>query len=107
MIGYSLEQMYLALERYADEIRQGDLVIFAPISADLERSLVGRLYVCGGMIRAEANEVFPRLDGRPRVYRAAERACNFVLDWCSPTRRCRSASASSTAGTISARPTRR
>ena len=80
VIGYSLEQMYLALERYADEIRQGDLVVFAPISADLERSLVGRLYVCGGMIRAEANEVFPRLDGDRWVYEPLSEACNFVLD---------------------------
>ena len=80
VIGYSLEQMYLALERYADQIRQGDLVVFAPISADLERSLVGRLYVCGGMIRAEANEVFPRLDGDRWVYEPLSEACNFVLD---------------------------
>jgi hypothetical protein len=80
VIGYSLEQMYLALERYADEVEPGDLVLFAPISADLERSLVGKLYVCGGMIRAEANEIFPRLEGERFVYEPLHEACNFVLD---------------------------
>ena len=80
VIGYSLEQMHLALERYADEIRPGDLVVFAPISADLERSLVGKLYVCGGMIRGEASEVFPRLDGDRWAYEPLSEACNFVLD---------------------------
>ena len=80
VIGYSLEQMHLALEAHLDRVERGDVVIFAPISADLERSLVGRLYVCGGMIRAEANEVFPRLaDGR-WVYEDLRMSCNFVLD---------------------------
>jgi hypothetical protein len=80
VIGYSLEQMHLALETYLDEIRPGDVVVMAPISADLERSLVGKLYVCGGMIRAEANEVFPRLaDGR-WVYERLDERCSFVFD---------------------------
>ena len=80
VIGYSLEQMHLALERHIDQIEPGDVVLIAPISADLERSLVGKLYVCGGMIRAEANEVFPRLvDGR-WVYERLDERCNYVLD---------------------------
>jgi hypothetical protein len=80
VMGYALEQMVLSLERHRDEIAPGDLVIFAPISADLERSLVGRTYVCGGMIRAEANEIFPKLDnGSWRMARLDEE-CSFVLD---------------------------
>jgi hypothetical protein len=80
VIGYSLEQMYLALERYADQVTPGDLVIFAPISADLERSLVGKLYVCGGMIRTEANEVFPKLEDGRWVYQPLADTCNLLLD---------------------------
>jgi hypothetical protein len=80
VIGYSLEQMAIALEKYQDQLRPGDVVLIAPISADLERSLVGKLYVCGGMIRAEANEVFPRLAGDRWVYERLDERCNFVLD---------------------------
>jgi hypothetical protein len=80
VMGYALEQMVLSLERHRDEIAPGDLVIFAPISADLERSLVGRTYVCGGTIRAEANEIFPKLEtGTWRMARLDEE-CSFVLD---------------------------
>ncbi|HEX6144812.1 MAG TPA: hypothetical protein VFZ01_18995 [Geminicoccaceae bacterium] len=81
VIGYSLEQMLLALERYRDQIEPGDVVLFAPISDDLERSLPGRSYVCGGMIRSEANETFPVLeaDGTWRMARLEEE-CSFLFD---------------------------
>jgi len=80
VMGYSLEQMLLGLERYADEIAPGDLVLFTPIAADLERSLVGKTYVCAGLIRAEQNTTFPKWqDGAWRPADLREE-CNFFFD---------------------------
>lgn len=81
VIGYSLEQMLLALARYRDQIEPGDMVLFTPLSDDLERGLPGRSYVCGGLIRSEGNETFPLLeaDGTWRQARL-EDECSFLFD---------------------------
>ena len=80
VVGYSIEQMLLRLARSTEQIEAGDLVVFAPVAADLERSLVGKSYVCGGLIRAEENEHFPKYeDGRWRQARLRDE-CNFLLD---------------------------
>lgn len=81
VIGYSLEQMLLSLERNRALVERGDHVLFTPMSDDLARSLAGRSYVCGGMIRSEGNEVFPVLeeDGGWRQADLAEE-CSFLFD---------------------------
>lgn len=79
-VGYSIEQMHLYLARSIEQIDPGDLVVFAPIAADLERSLVGKSYVCGGLIRAERNEHFPKLEDGQWRQASLREECNFVLD---------------------------
>lgn len=80
VVGYGLEQMYLSLERHRDQIRPGDLVIFAPVADDLARGLAGRHYVCGGQIRAERSEMFPKFeDGAWTTVRLSDE-CSFLLD---------------------------
>jgi hypothetical protein len=44
--GYGPEQMYLRMERYADRIAAGDLVLWAPVSEDLGRSFIDPRYIC-------------------------------------------------------------
>lgn len=78
--GYSLEQMYLSMRRHAAEIQEGDVVIFAPVSTDLERSLVGKTYVCGGVIRDQQAEIFPKLRNGEWVWLELEDECNYYFD---------------------------
>jgi hypothetical protein len=81
VIGYSLEQMLLSLERNRERVAPGDLVLFTPMSDDLARSLAGRAYVCGGQIRSEGNEMFPVLEenGGWRMADLADE-CSFLFD---------------------------
>ena len=44
--GYGLEQMLLRFEQVLDTVESGDLVLFAPITDDLRRNLIGMAQVC-------------------------------------------------------------
>lgn len=80
VVGYSLEQMFLSLREHLGEVQAGDHVVFAPVAADLERGPAGRWYVCGGLIRAERNEAFPKFeDGEWSLVRLRDE-CDFLLD---------------------------
>lgn len=46
VMGYGLDQMLLRLEDSLDEIDPGDVVVFAPLSWDLNRNLVFKTAVC-------------------------------------------------------------
>ena len=44
--GYGLDQMYLSFEQNLDQVEEGDIVLFAPISDDLQRNLIAKTHVC-------------------------------------------------------------
>lgn len=46
VIGYGLDQMYLSFRQNADRIKEGDIVLFAPISDDLQRNLIAKTHPC-------------------------------------------------------------
>jgi hypothetical protein len=84
VIGYGLEQMYVSMDRHAEAINRGDLVIFAPIAADLQRGLAARTYVCGnlilGQIQPEGTDTFPKFEGGRWISADLREECNFLLD---------------------------
>ena len=59
--GYGLEQMVLRLEDVLETVEPGDLVLFAPISDDIRRNLIGMAQVCGHDRAGLTAGRFPRL----------------------------------------------
>jgi lysophospholipase L1-like esterase len=59
--GYGLDQMLLRLEEVLDTVQPGDLVLFAPISDDLRRNLIGMAQVCAHHDVGLTAGRFPRL----------------------------------------------
>lgn len=55
VMAYGLEQMFVRLRESKEEIQPGDVVIFAPIAADLDRNLISKFFVC----RIYAENYFP------------------------------------------------
>jgi len=84
VIGYGLEQMYLAFERNAEAIRPGDVVLFAPIAVDLQRGLAAGTYVCGNLILGQVlpggSPTFPKFEDGRWVAADLREECNFLLD---------------------------
>jgi hypothetical protein len=84
VIGYGIEQMYLAQERRAEQFRPGDIVIFAPIAVDLQRGLVSGTYACGnrilGQISPDGHQTYPKLQAGRWLSADLRDECNFLLD---------------------------
>ena len=78
--GYSLGQMFLSFRQHAEQVAQGDLVLFTLASVDLERNLVGKAYVCGRRVQPQARQRFPRLQDGQWIEQDLGEACNFLLD---------------------------
>ena len=78
--GYSIEQMYWQIRKNREEIQPGDIVIMAPVSEDLERSFIGKTYVCGGLIRDRSEGFFPVLRNGEWTWVPLQEECNYFLD---------------------------
>jgi hypothetical protein len=78
--GYGIEQMYWQIRKNLQQIEAGDIVILAPVSEDLERSIIGRTYVCGGLIRDRSNGAFPAMKNGEWKWVEREKKCNYLLD---------------------------
>jgi hypothetical protein len=78
---YGLEQMSLRLQQAIDEIKPGDLVLFAPISEDVRRNFIHRAYPCA-LHYANATELqVPKRVGNDWILAKTSDECNFVTDY--------------------------
>lgn len=79
--GYGLDQMYLSLKQNLDQIKEGDIVLFAPISDDLQRNLIAKTHVClAYLIEPEGQHAHPKYeDGEWRTV-PIERECSYFWD---------------------------
>lgn len=81
VIGYGLEQMYLSLERHADRIKQDDIVLFAPISDDLQRNLLAKTHVCmTPLMEPERKHYFPKYEDKTWRAVPLEGECSYFWD---------------------------
>lgn len=78
--GYGIEQMYWQIRTNLQEIDAGDIVILAPVSDDLERSLIGKTFVCGSLIRDRSQGAFPVMKDDEWTWVQREEKCNYFLD---------------------------
>jgi hypothetical protein len=70
-----LEQMLLRFEQVLSLVKPGDLVLFAPITDDLRRNLIGMAQVCAHHdVGLDAGR-FPRLVGHKWRFEATARHC--------------------------------
>ena len=49
--GYGLEQMYLRFVDFIEDVRPGDIVVFSPISQDVQRNYIHKVRFCDGLFR--------------------------------------------------------
>ncbi len=73
--GYGLEQMLLRFEQVLETVQPGDLVMFAPISDDLRRNLIGMAQVCAHDGPGLTAGRFPRLVADQWRFEATDRYC--------------------------------
>jgi hypothetical protein len=73
--GYGLEQMLLRFEQVLHTVRRGDLVLFAPISDDLRRNLIGMAQVCEHHNVGLTAGRFPRLAENEWRFEATAHLC--------------------------------
>ena len=79
--GYGLDQMYLSLEQNLDQIDEGDIVLFTPISNDLQRNLIAKTHVCMiYLTEPDGQHAYPKFkDGAWRTV-SLEQECNYFWD---------------------------
>lgn len=82
--GYGLEQMYARLLLKTDEIKEGDVVVFAPYSGDLERNLISKRLPCNQFFfapPASGFRYYPVFESGRLTKSELASECNYLIDF--------------------------